>query len=99
MSRKDPSGVSVRETLLEVERQTGHRPEELDGPEFPEVLGNVWSAFIDLSNSRNPAFSGVSPITYEQIKAYTEVTQTPLSPKEIEAIKRLDLIYQKVMSE
>ncbi len=99
LNKRDEQGVSLRETLQEVERQTGRTPEELEGPDFPEVLGNVWSAFVALSNSRNPSFSGVAPITYEQIKAYCEVTHTPLSPQEIDAIKRLDNAYQKAMNE
>lgn len=40
--------------------------------------------------------NGPSPITYEQIKAWREVTETPILPWEIEAIKRLDLEYLRV---
>lgn len=83
--------------LEQVERQTGCTPEELKGPDFPELLRNVWSAFLALSNSRNPAFSGVSPITFEQIRAFIEVTGTPLSPREVNAIKRLDTVFCRAM--
>ncbi len=40
--------------------------------------------------------NGPSPITYEQIKAWKEVTETSTLPWEIEAIKRLDLEYLRV---
>ncbi len=53
----------------------------------------VWSAFTTLSNSRTPGFSGPSPITYEQIKAWKELTETPISSREVEVIKRLDAVY------
>jgi hypothetical protein len=38
-------------------------------------------------------FSGPNPIGYEQIKAWKELTETPLAAWEIEAIKRLDVVY------
>lgn len=38
-------------------------------------------------------FSGPNPIGYEQIKAWKELTETPLKAWEIEAIKRLDVVY------
>jgi len=40
--------------------------------------------------------NGPLPITYEQIKAWKEVTETSTLPWEIEAIKRLDLEYLRV---
>ena len=59
----------------------------------------VWLSFIDLSNARGVGMSGPSPITYEQIKAYIDVMQTNLSPREIEVIKKLDMEYLKVLNE
>jgi|TARA_S200002703_G_scaffold101854_1_gene88260 hypothetical protein len=43
-------------------------------------------------------FSGPNPITYEQIKAWKEVTQTPLEGWEVSALKRLDTIFIRVMN-
>jgi len=63
---------------------------------FPVLLSNVWSAFITLSGSRSAGFSGPSPISYEQIKAWKEVTETPVEPWQIEAIIRLDKAYMGV---
>jgi hypothetical protein len=42
--------------------------------------------------------SGVNPLTYEQIKAWKELTETPLTAWEVEAIKRLDVVYLGVMN-
>lgn len=39
-----------------------------------------------------------NPITYEAIKAFVETTATPLSPRDVELIKRLDKIYLGVMN-
>lgn len=64
--------------------------------QFPNGLTHVWSAFIALSNSRGSAYAGPNPITYDQIKAWKELTETPLLPWEVEAIKRLDTVYMGV---
>lgn len=97
MNKPDQNGVTEREHLEQVERQTGRRVEALEPPtQFPQALSHVWSAFIALSNSRGSGFSGPSPITYEQIKAWKELTETPVVPWEVDAIKRLDTVYMGV---
>jgi|TARA_R110000796_G_scaffold206920_1_gene323279 hypothetical protein len=40
--------------------------------------------------------NGPLPIGYEQIKAWKELTETSVSSREIEGIKRLDLEYLRV---
>jgi len=60
------------------------------------LLGHVWSAFLALSNRRSTGFSGPNPITFEQIKAWKELTETPIDAWEIEAIIRLDGVYMGV---
>ena len=97
LNRPDKDGVTEREHLEQVERQIGRRPEALEPPtEFPQLMSHVWSAFCVLSNSRTQGFSGPNPITYEQIKAWKELTETPVAPWEIEAIKSLDTVYMGV---
>jgi len=59
-------------------------------------LSHVWSAFLTLSNRRSTGFSGPNPITFEQIKAWKELTETPIDAWEIEAIIRLDEVYMGV---
>ena len=96
LNRPDQNGTTEREHLEQVERQTGRRPIALDGPDFPALVSHIWSAFIILSNSRTAGFSGPNPITYEQIKAWKELTETIIAPWEIEAIKRLDRVYMGI---
>jgi hypothetical protein len=61
-------------------------------------MSHVWSAFITLNNTRGQGFSGPNPITYNEIKSWKEVTQTPLYPWEVESVKRLDFVYMGVMN-
>ncbi len=59
-------------------------------------MSNVWSAFIALSNSRTMGFSGPNPITYNEIKAWKELTDTPISSREVEVIKSVDVVYMGI---
>ena len=93
LSKTDESGTSEREHLEQVERQTGIRPKELEGPDFPFLLSHIWSAFVACSKARTGGFSGANPLTYENIKSWIELTGTPLDPREVEAVKELDVIY------
>ena len=98
LSKPDDKGVSLKSHLETAERQTGVRPEELNLPEFPELLINVWRIFIDLSNSRNQGFSGVTPITFEQMKAYNEIMGNTIGPAEVNVIKKLDKKYLEIVN-
>jgi len=51
-----------------------------------------------LSSGRTAGFSGANPITFEQIKAWKELTGEPLSPRDVEAIKSLDAVFVRVMN-
>ena len=93
LNTPDQNGTTQREHLEQVERQTGRRPIALEGPDFPLLVSHIWSAFILLSN-----FSGPNPISYAEIKTWKELTETPLDAREVEAIKRLDAVYMRVMN-
>ena len=94
LNKPDKDGTTEREHLEQVERQIGRRPEALEPPtHFPSLMSHVWSAFITLSNSRTMGFSGPNPITYIEIKAWKELTETPISSRDIETIKRVDTVY------
>jgi len=94
----DNEGIPEREHLKQVEKQTGKTPLQLIAPEFPMEIEHVWAYFLELSSTRPIGYSGPLPITYQEIAAWKELTDTPLSPWEVEAIKRLDRIYVKVVN-
>lgn len=94
LNKKDENGISHRENLEQVERQIGYRPPQLENPvEFPSLLSHIWFAFISLNSARSIGPSGVNPLSYQDIKAWKELTNSVINPKEIEAIKRLDNAY------
>jgi len=93
----DQSGVSEREHLEQVERQTGRRPQRLQEPEFPLPVSNVWFAFLHLNSGRSSGMS-LNPLSYLEIKSWMEITSTPLNAREVEALKKLDMLYLGVMN-
>lgn len=99
LSKSDDKGITRREHLEQVKKATKRDPEGLENPhEFPKLLNLVWSFFIQLSQSRTAGFSGPNPITYTEIQAWANLTQTRLNPYDVGIIKRLDSIYLKAIS-
>jgi hypothetical protein len=94
LNKTDENGITQREHLQQVERQTGYTPKALENPTpFPKLMMYIWSVFIDLNSARTAGFSGPNPITYTEIKAWKELTETPLSAWDTQALKRLDQVF------
>lgn len=92
--------MTVRDHLQQVEKQLGRRPEELEPPcEFPTLLNHVWVAFCVLNGRRQTGISGVDPLTFTEIKHWKELTETPMKPKDIDLIIRLDQTYMRVAND
>lgn len=97
LNKPDKEGITEREHLEQVERQTGRKLEALESPtEFPRCIAHVWSAFVALNSDRSEGFNGPNPISYQQIKAWKELTETPVTAWEIAAIKRVDVVYMGI---
>jgi len=97
LSKPDANGISEREHLEQVERQIGRSLKELEpSVMFPDLLANVWSVFCDLSNTRSQGLSSINPITYNDIKAYKELTDAVLTPRDVKLIRDLDTVYMRV---
>jgi hypothetical protein len=90
--------VTEREHLQEVEKQSGRTPLALQGPEFPELLEYVWTAFLLLNSTRGQGFSGPIPISYQEIDAWQRMTHNVLLPWEVEVVKKLDTVYLRVVN-
>lgn len=97
LNKSDDKGITMRDHLLQLEKSTGQKPKALMNPtEFPRILSHVWTYFCQLSNARTNGFSGPNPITYQEISAWKELTQSVLSPRDIECIKALDETYLRI---
>ncbi|MGT2429243.1 phage tail assembly chaperone [Cupriavidus basilensis] len=86
-----PDGSTVRQNLESVARQTGRRPEGLDGPELPPAGFQLWEWFMELNTTRQ-AGVGLSPITYPDIQAFFSMIGERPARWQIDAIRRLDFV-------
>jgi len=100
LNQTDDKGISQREHLQQVERQTGYTPKALDNPtHFPSLLMYIWAAFCSLNSARTAGFAGPNPITYTELHHWKELTGTPLSAWDVQALKRLDQVYLRTAAD
>jgi hypothetical protein len=91
--------ATLRETLEQVEKQTGKRPPDLDGHDFPHGCDNWWRWFLELSSTRPISSAGPCAITYTELKAWAIMTGKRLTPLDVLMVKRLDATYLKAVED
>lgn len=95
MSEVQADGKTLKENLLNVQRQLKRVPKELeDLIELPDCMQEYWNWFIRLSN-RRPVGMGVSTIPYSEMLAFFELLGIAPDPFEIEILERFDHIAMK----
>lgn len=93
MNVADESGITKREHLLSVERQTGKRPAGLDGPECPAELRYLIEWFIELSVFRRAGFAAPERISPLDIAGYALLTGQWPKRWETQALAKLDIAF------
>ena len=73
-----------------MEKTTGVAPEELVYDELSPEICYIWLWFIELHNTRQSGGFSASPISYTEIKAWSELTGWVLESWEVTAIKVID---------
>jgi len=84
---------------MQVFKATGKRPPELVLPQFPDSARYVWSTFNEMSAGRTYGMNGPNPLSWEGIKAWSDLHGIPLSPWELETIKALDMMWVRSLNE
>ena len=105
----DKKGSSKKDHLLKFRQQlekTGASEEVLDKqfaeliePEVPIAGRNVLTMFMELSSARQSGFNGLMPISYLELKAYADVTDTQFEPWEVDLIKVMDRALLEAVAE
>lgn len=90
----DTGGTTLRESLEQVEKTTGKRPTDLDGPPFPHGCEHWWRWFLELSGTRG---QGPAAITFAELQSWGMLTGKMLSPLDVFMIKQLDGAYLKTV--
>lgn len=88
-------GSTVRQHLESAWRQSGIKPNALDQVDLPESTRHIWDYFIELCGARGSNGFGVNPISYAEIKSWSDLTGIITTPTEVAAIKQLDAIFLK----
>jgi len=68
-------------------------PEQLEPKDAAHELAYLWEWFCQLSNSRSYAEFGALPISYNEIKAWAELTRSEPTAWEVEVIKKIDGVF------
>lgn len=78
----------------------GHEiPDDYKSLPMPENYRHCWSWFGELSRTRSSNGFGQNPISYNEIDAWSRLTNIELTPLEVSAIMRLDSAYLTIQAE
>ena len=74
--------------------RTGKTPEGWEPIELPDCVFYIWEWFQEVVDGRNYAGMGQPlPISWAEIKAWSELTGTEPTTWEIQALKMIDRVY------
>ena len=82
--------VPLREYLETLEERSGKRDDRLDDADVPEGLEYLWATFWII-------FQG-SPLSFTEMRAWSEMTKTPLTPWEAETLRAMSLVAAREAS-
>jgi hypothetical protein len=89
--------VPLQVHLESIERQTGRRPPELDGPQCPPMLWPLWSDFLKIAASERRAnLAGVEPLHAADIESWLRLSRRALSAFEFECLQAIDAKYCQI---
>lgn len=91
--------MTLRDHLQAVERATGRRPEDLNGPELHAAGAYLWEWFLDLHSERLSSGYGPQPITSTQIRDWVALTGYDPDSWDVSVIKALDRCYRNAAAE
>lgn len=67
---------------------------KLVGPEFPEPMRYLWDWYHELAAGRGVGMSGLLPIAYQDIDAWSRLTGHAVTPVEVRALMTLDAVFR-----
>jgi hypothetical protein len=76
--------------LAQAARKRPDLLKDLEGPEYPWAMGETWENFLELHRTRSRDMGEMEAISYQEIQAWSRLTQSPLTPFQVRAIAALD---------
>ena len=76
---------------MSVWRQTGRKPRKLETPPIPEELAYLWGHYCSIKRGQ--------PLSWQEVKAWSEMTGNPLRGWEAETIMRIESAVQRAIAD
>lgn len=67
--------------------------DEIVGPPLPPLAARAWDVFRALSETRTVGLQGVGPITYTEMAAFEQMTDTALTPLDVALVREADAVF------
>jgi hypothetical protein len=93
-------GATLREHFASYRRMARKRhPKDVESCPMPESLQYLWAYFWDLNAGRPVWQGGFRPIPATEFMAWQTLNEIQLERWELEALRRLDALFLKVVAE
>ncbi len=93
LDKVQSDGVTMREHLQSIARQSGKTPQELEPVPCPDSMMPLWQMFLQLHSARSMSIDGPQPISYSEIAAWNALTGQQVTPDEVAAIRAIDRAF------
>ncbi len=90
----DKNGNSVREHFQKaIDMGREEYVAKLEGPPFPDALTYLYGWLLELDSARDVGMNGLKPFTYQQIDAWSRMTDRHPEPHEVAALLYLGRVF------
>ena len=96
LARKAGNDGTVRDVLVQREKIRGERSDELDA-DVPQCCNELWRAFLCMHSQRDPGFSGVTPLSISEVRAYASLYQVRFTSWELDTLWAIDRVAREVL--
>jgi len=72
-------------------KKTKVKPAELD-LKVPDLLFHLWAWFCELDSKRTAGFASLNPISFSELKAWSDLTGQKPTPTEVKILMKMDAV-------
>lgn len=98
MQQRQDDGRTLREHLEGISARKGQNHPDLIGPDFPVAGLYLWGWFQEIALGRTGTGFGPAPLSAQEIKAWSDLTQIRITPWEFGVIRTLDSRFVHIVS-
>jgi hypothetical protein len=99
LDKVDKSGTTWRATLRQLWKTTGKKPKGLTPPKLPTLAALPFEWWKELNRARTCSELGLNPLSFESIRAWSEIRRITLDPFDLTLIQAIDRAYLQVFNQ